>query len=313
MIYIIVVSVTCLHHGLEVMIVGNAQRNGVRVCLAEICLSVVSQIVAVLIPVERISGRCVFDTVDVALGVRLLLEYLPATTCYLVSTRCYVWLAYSDVGTRQHSLWSLDVLDGRNTALEEYVDVHYVTLTDWGNICTCSIALLVVILIDYGDNLLLREVEDIREAADVQRTCLRRCYTVDGEVFLVVLQITEVFITNYDTHWNRCINSVGSCYATTDCDTCYSYAFGVLTNLITLAAVVVCLVLLLLGKGQGCDIRLVGFSQTIIRTYRDYCTHSIWCVTYLEWSLHNIYFVCICHFDSSVVTLFVRQFLVVST
>ena len=174
MIYIIVVSVLSLQHGLEVMIVGNAQRNGVRVCLAEICLSVVSQIVAVLIPIERISGRCVFDTVDVALGVRLLLEYLPTTTCYLVSTRCYVWLAYSDVGTRQHSLWSLDVLYGRHTTLEEYVNIHHVTLADRGDARTCSIALLIVILIDDGDNLLLREVEDIREAADVQRTGLRR-------------------------------------------------------------------------------------------------------------------------------------------
>ena len=75
------------HHLCQVVVVSHTHLNGVRVCLTEIGLGVVCQIVAILIPVKRISGRRVFYAIDMALGVRLLLEELPSTTCYLVGTR----------------------------------------------------------------------------------------------------------------------------------------------------------------------------------------------------------------------------------
>ena len=66
-----------------------------------------------------------------------------------------MWFTNSDEGTRHHNLWRLDVLNSRNTALELQVDIHHMTLTDWCDMGTRQVALLVVVLINHGDNLLL--------------------------------------------------------------------------------------------------------------------------------------------------------------
>ena len=197
-------------HLRQVVVVSDAYRHGVRVCLAEISLGIVSQIVAVLIPVERISGRRIFLTIDMALSVRHLLEQLPSTARYLVGTRSDVRFTNTDERTRQYHLWSLDVLNGRNTTLELHVDVHHVTLADRCDVCTRSVALFVVILVNDGDNLILREVEDVREAADVQRTGLRRSNTMDREVRLPVGQAVEVALCDNEAYWNRLIVTIGT-------------------------------------------------------------------------------------------------------
>ena len=239
------------------MVVGHTHLHGVRVGLTEIGLGVVGQIVAVLIPVKRVSGRRVFDTVDMALSVRLLLEQFPATTRYLVGTWCDVWLANTDKGSWQHNLRCLDVLDERNTALEHDVDVHHMTLTDRGDVCTRSIGLLIVILVNDSNNLLLREVEDVREAANVQRTSLCRSNTVDGEVRLPVGQTVEVALCDNETYRNIVVFIVSTgFYSINASNACYSYTFGVLTDLICLAAVVI-FAFLLIGKGQCSDIGLI--------------------------------------------------------
>ena len=103
-----------------------------------------------------------------------------------------MWLTHTDESTWQHNLRRLNVLDGRNTALEQHMDIHHMALADRSNMCARGIALLVVVLVNDGDNLLLREVEDVREAAYIQRAGLRRSNTVDGEVCLVVLQTCVV-------------------------------------------------------------------------------------------------------------------------
>ena len=41
------------------------------------------------------------------------------------------------------------------------MDIQYVAFAHWCNVLTIHITLYIVILIDNGDNLLLREVEDI--------------------------------------------------------------------------------------------------------------------------------------------------------
>ena len=66
------------------------------------------------------------------------------------------------------------------------MDVHHMALADRCHIV--AIGFFIVILIDNGDNLLLREVEDVRLAADEERTGLRRSNTVDGEAPLQVGQ-----------------------------------------------------------------------------------------------------------------------------
>ena len=150
------------HYLLQVVVVGHTHLYVVGVGLTEIGLGIVSQIVTILIPIEWVGSRRVFNTIDMALCIRLLLEELPSTTRYFVSTRCYVWFTDTNEGTRQHNLWSLDFLNVRNTTLEHDVDIHHMALADWCNVSTRSITLLIVILIDDGDNLLLREVEDVR-------------------------------------------------------------------------------------------------------------------------------------------------------
>ena len=102
-----------------------------------------------------------------ALSVCCCTEQLPSTTCHLVGTRCYVRLTQTNLATRQYQLRSLDVLDKRHTALEVDVDVHHMALADGRNVAV-GVALLVVVLIDSGDNLLRREVEDVRLATHIE-------------------------------------------------------------------------------------------------------------------------------------------------
>ena len=95
------------------------------------------------------------------LGISDLLEEFPTTTRHLIGTWCYMRFTDADERARQYNLWRLDVLDGRNTALELQVDVHNMALTNRSDVCTTDITFFVVILIDHCDNLFLREVEDI--------------------------------------------------------------------------------------------------------------------------------------------------------
>ena len=105
-------------HLLQVVVVGNAHLNGIRIGLTEIRLGIVSKVVAVLIPVERIELRSVINAIDVTFSVSNLLEEFPATTRYLVGTRCYMWFTDADERAWQHNLRRFDVLDGRNTTLK---------------------------------------------------------------------------------------------------------------------------------------------------------------------------------------------------
>ena len=247
-----------LHHLLQIVVVSHTHLHGVRVGLTEIGLGIVSQIVAILIPIQRIRGRRVFDTVNVAFGIRRLLEELPSTTRYLICTWGYMWFTNTDEGSWQHNLRRLDVLNERNTALEQHVDVHHVTLADWSNVCTRCIGLLIIVLINDGDNLLLREVEDIREAAYVQRTGLRRSNTVDGKVRLPVGKTVVVIAGDDNTHWNITTYSIVTTMFCTDArDTLHRDTFVVLTNGILLTTEIEGLVLLRLSKGQCGNICLI--------------------------------------------------------
>ena len=67
------------------------------------------------------------------------------------------------------------------------MDVYNVAFADWRNIARCII-LVVVVLIDYGDNLLFRQVGDVRIATDVERAGLSGCNAVDDKVLLLVIR-----------------------------------------------------------------------------------------------------------------------------
>ena len=81
-----------------------------------------------------------------------------------------------------------DVLDDGYAVLELDGDVQHVALADGGDV-TRGIALLIVILVNDGDNLVLHEVVDVALAAHEERRRLRGRGAVYGEVLLVVRQI----------------------------------------------------------------------------------------------------------------------------
>ena len=173
------------HHLCQVVVVGYAHGYGVRIGTTQIALGVVGYIVTVLIPVERIECRCIVNTVGVALGITLGFEQLPSTACDFVGTGRYDRLAQTGVVAGQDDVGLRNLIHGGHTALECQVDVHYMALADRCYV-TGAVNLVVVILINNGDNLLLREVEDVALAAHIQRTGLGGRYTVYGEVLLLV-------------------------------------------------------------------------------------------------------------------------------
>ena len=163
-----------VHHLLQVVVVGHADRHVVRVGLTQIGLRIVCQIETVLIPVERIYRRRIGHTVDMALGIVRILEEFPTATGNLVSTRCYRRYAHGDARTWQYDGRCIDIFHCRHTTLEVDVDVHHMTFGDRYNMVSIIITLFVVILIDDGDNLLSREVVDVGITGHIQRTGLHR-------------------------------------------------------------------------------------------------------------------------------------------
>ena len=151
-----------VHHLLQIVVVGYRDRHMVRVGLAEIGLSIVSYIIAILIPVERVAAWIILYTIGVTLCIVHFLVEFPSTTCYLISTRCYGRRTQCHSCSWKNNTRLGDVFYIRNTTLELQVDIHHVTLSDRSDVHTRLITLLVVILINHSDNLLLREVEDVR-------------------------------------------------------------------------------------------------------------------------------------------------------
>ena len=70
MVYVVVVFII-VHHLLQVVVVGHMYWYVVRERLAQIGLGIVSQIVLILIEVERIRERRLFHTIDMTLGITL--------------------------------------------------------------------------------------------------------------------------------------------------------------------------------------------------------------------------------------------------
>ena len=78
------------------------------------------------------------------------------------------------------------------------MDVHDVALTHWCHIESCLIALIVFIEIDDGDDLLCRQVVDIRLIRDIEGTDLRRRCAMYHKALLEVTQvIIGGFIDDY--------------------------------------------------------------------------------------------------------------------
>ena len=124
------VSLLILHDTFQVMVVGYADGHGIRVGLAQIGLGVVCQHVAVLIPVERVCAGGVFLTVDMTLGVALLLEDFPSAAQYLVGSGPYGGHTHGNAGTGQDNLGLPDILYNGDAGTEVDVDVDDMTFAD---------------------------------------------------------------------------------------------------------------------------------------------------------------------------------------
>ena len=186
----IIVVVLGLHHLLQVMVVGHIHLYRIRIALtADVGQTVVAHVVVVLIPVERVQGWRERNGIASALSIFLSLIQLPATASNLVGTRNDVRLAQAYIVARNDNLRSLDILHLGQTTLERDMDIHHMAFADRRDVVAQLVALLVVVTVNHGDNLLRRQVLDIREAADIECRGLHRGLAVNGEVQLFVDQM----------------------------------------------------------------------------------------------------------------------------
>ena len=185
-----------IHHLLQVVVVGYTHGHIVRVCLAQVCLSIVGNVVAVLIPIERVANRRVVHAVGMVLGIALVGEQFPSAANHLVGSGRYVWRLYRYAISGQHNVGRIDIIDGGDAAPEVDMDVQHMILADGSDLRTGLVALLVVVLINHGDNLFLREVLDVAFVSDIQRTQLLGRSAVDTEAQLFVDERRVVILTN---------------------------------------------------------------------------------------------------------------------
>ena len=262
------------------------------------------------------------------LGIVRIIEELPSTTSYFVSTRCYRRHTHSDTGTWQYDSRRIDIFHSRNTTLEVNMDVQHMTLSIRCDMSTCFIAHLIVILIDDCDYLLRREVVNVSIACHIQRTGLHRRFSMDSEVLLIVRQrsiaLLITIISSFDNGTKCYPLTIFSCnYATTACtgNTCHRswlYTFSFLANLIFFAAVIIRLRLaidschIISRKGERSDV----FSVIIIRIFfqififfrTDSTAYSKSFLTMYEGLFDNIVRAAsCCHSYRSIVTLLIRQ------
>ena len=242
-----------------------------------------------------------------AFGITHVIKQLPTATGNLVGTRCDVWLRHRESRTWQDDVRRQDVFHGWNTTLEVQVDVQDVALTHGRDVRAGHITLYIVVLVDDGDNLLLRQVEDVRAAGYIQRTGLRRCQTVEREVLLPVGEVVIIFFSNNNSSGHRItliIVSTGSTFYFISAGTGYGITICASVNLIALAAIVI---VTLTGEGQRIHLCLIRSVQSIVGVFGDDLSGSVWGIAKDNRFLHNVVLTWSVYRNRSPVVLFVRQ------
>ena len=175
-----------IHDGIEVVVVGHGERNGVRISLTKIGLRVEGNIVlAILIPIDRRIVVLEGHTVTVVVGIVLCVEEFPAAGEHLVESGVHIWCLQAHGIARQHGGRRTELSDLRHTALEFEVDIDDMQFI--GHLHTAVVLILIVrVLVDHGDDLLLHHIVGIRLTADVERGGLGRLLTLDDKVLLIV-------------------------------------------------------------------------------------------------------------------------------
>ena len=195
----IVVVLLIVHHLLQVMVVGHIQLHRFRIGPAKTGLCIVGNPIVVLIPIER--GLVVIErrTVIVRCGIVVVGEDFPSWLCDTESTLGNRRDIHSESGSRQYKVRLVDLTNHRHTTLEVDVDVQDMALTYWCHIETWFVALIVFIEIDDGDDLLCRQVVDIRLARYIECADLRRRCAMDHKALLEVTQTIISSFINDDT------------------------------------------------------------------------------------------------------------------
>ena len=310
MVHIHVVQLVRLaHHVVQVVVVGHTHGHGIGVGLAKVGLGIVGNVIVVLIPVEQALARRIFNAVDMALGIALVVEERPSTARHLVGTRCDVGLSEAERRSWQHNLRLVDVLYLGNTTLERDVDVHHMALADRRDVRTVTGALLVVVLVDNGDDLLFREVEDVGLTAHIERAGLHRRDAVDSEVPLLVDQ-GGVFARIDDNALGNGISGIISAGIDT-IDTCHRLSSVCLCGYpIAFAAIVIGAVSLCAGEGECLNIGLLVGLQVVVVVLRNGLSHSVGRIATDEARLNHIVGASILHGNGRIVTLLVEQTLI---
>ena len=158
------------------------------------------------------------------------------------------------------------------------------TLADWRYIAII-IGLIVVVLIDDGNNLLLRQVVDIALAAHIERRGFCGRYAVDGEVLLFVGKSSILSTGNNTTLLHLTITCASHATANVRAGDC-----GDSCSLVVLSTVVVrfILICIIFTYRQCCDTFFLFGRQTGIGLATNGLTYSVWCATNLEGCLHDI-------------------------
>ena len=175
-----------------------------------------------------------------------------------------------------------------------------------------AVDLVVVVLVDDGDDLLLRQVVDITLAAHIQRRGLRGRDTVDGEVLLIVRQIAiarvgyfiYIGILRRDNGSNRHSLTITIRVGVVALDALH---LMVGRNRIGLAAVVEFLTLVFCYKRDTCNIVLFRKRHTGVGIAADRLTDGIGRATNLEGGVHDIVGAGIRHRNGRVVALLVGK------
>ena len=179
-----------------------------RVCLAQVALSIVSHVVAILIVVHRSVVVDILRTVAVHVGISLVAVYLPSATDEFVSSRCHLRRVHTHRGAWQYCSRRQQRFDDWSTTLKLQVNVDDVHLIDEGCIAVVITCLVVGVLIHHRDNLLLGEIFYVALTAHIEGRRLRRLVTLDDEALLFVLQTTEVICIDYPASRNRCARTI---------------------------------------------------------------------------------------------------------
>ena len=182
------------------------------------------------------------------------------------------------------------------------MDVQDVALTD-GRDVALTVGLVVVVLIDDGDDLLLREVVDVALAAYEECTGLGGRDAVDGEVALLVGKQAVLGAADKGARqYLAAADSTTSARYGTALD-----GRNIAALRVVLTTVVVGLVLMGLVDGQRGDVILLIAGQCQIAVAADHLADSVWCTAYLEGGVHHVVIAGIRDGDGGVVALLIGQ------